>query len=59
MFERLQERLNEALRTLKGTGVIKEGHIEAAFREIRRALLEATSIFRWPEPSWSVFARRL
>jgi len=46
MFERLQERLNEALRTLKGTGVIKEGHIDAAFREIRRALLERTSIFR-------------
>jgi signal recognition particle subunit SRP54 len=46
MFERLQERLNEALRTLKGTGVIKEGHIEAAFREIRRALLEADVHFQ-------------
>lgn len=46
MFERLQGRLNEALRTLKGSGVIKESHIEATFREIRRALLEADVHFQ-------------
>lgn len=46
MFERLQERLNEALKSLKGTGVIKEGHIDSAFREIRRALLEADVHFQ-------------
>jgi len=41
MFESLQEKLELALKKLKGQAVITESNIEDALREIRRALIEA------------------
>jgi len=41
MFESLQEKLELALKHLKGKAVITESNIEDALREIRRALIEA------------------
>lgn len=41
MFESLQEKLELALKRLKGQAVITENNIEEAVREIRRALIEA------------------
>lgn len=41
MFESLQEKLEQALKRLKGQAVITESNIEEAIREIRRALIEA------------------
>ncbi len=41
MFESLQERLELALKRLKGKAVITESNIEEALTEIRRALIEA------------------
>ncbi len=41
MFESLQEKLEFALKRLKGQAVITENNIEEAVREIRRALIEA------------------
>ena len=41
MFESLQEKLELALKRLKGQAVITESNIEDALREIRRALIEA------------------
>lgn len=41
MFESLQEKLELALKRLKGQAVITESNIEDTLREIRRALIEA------------------
>ena len=41
MFESLQEKLELALKRLKGQAVITESNIEDALRETRRALIEA------------------
>ncbi|MGB9913572.1 MAG: signal recognition particle receptor subunit alpha, partial [Candidatus Kapaibacteriota bacterium] len=41
MFESLQEKLELALKRLKGQAYITESNIEEALREIRRALIEA------------------
>ncbi len=46
MFDRLAERLSETFRTLSGRGVLTEGNISDAMREIRRALLEADVNFK-------------
>lgn len=41
MFESLQEKLEQAIKRLKGQAVLTESNIEEALREIRRALIEA------------------
>lgn len=41
MFERLTEKLQDAVRSLKGQGRITEGNIEEGIRAVRLALLEA------------------
>ena len=41
MFNQLQERLSNAVKTLRGQGKISEKNIKDAIRDIRRALLEA------------------
>ena len=46
MLDKLRERLGKVLKTLKGSGVIKEGHVEETFREIRKVLLEADVHFQ-------------
>jgi len=46
LFETLSERLQGVFRSLRGQGLLSEAQIEAAFREIRLALLEADVHFR-------------
>ena len=46
MFETLSERLQAVFRSLRGQGLLSEAQVEAAFREIRLALLEADVHFR-------------
>jgi len=46
VFEALSGRLQGAFRSLRGQGTLNEGHVEAALREIRLALLEADVHFR-------------
>ena len=46
MFESLQERLEGALKTLKGQGKITEINVAETVKEIRRALLEADVNFK-------------
>ena len=46
MFESLSGRLQGILRSLRGQGTLSEGHVDAALREIRLALLEADVHFR-------------
>ena len=41
MFEELSQRLEEAVRGLRGQASISESNIDAALRDVRRALLEA------------------
>src|SRR5436190_6653779 len=41
MFESLQERLGSILNGLTGRGSLSEADVDAAMREVRRALLEA------------------
>ena len=41
MFEQIQSRLDKVLTAIKGQGKITENNIEAALRDVRRALLEA------------------
>ena len=41
MFETLQERLSGILDKLTGRGALSEADVDAAMREVRRALLEA------------------
>ena len=41
MFEQIQTRLNKVLSSIKGEGKITESNIDAALRDVRRALLEA------------------
>lgn len=41
MFESLQEKLEQAIKRLKGQAVLTESNIEEALHEIRRALIEA------------------
>ena len=46
MFETLSERLQAAFRSLRGQGTLTEGHVDAALREVRLALLEADVHFK-------------
>ena len=46
MFEALSDRLQGAFRSLRGQGTLNEGHVEAALREIRLALLESDVHFK-------------
>jgi signal recognition particle subunit SRP54 len=46
VFETLSERLQGVFRSLRGQGLLSEAQVEAAFREIRLALLEADVHFR-------------
>lgn len=46
MFDKLSERLGETFKTLSGRGVLTEGNISDAMREVRRALLEADVNFK-------------
>jgi signal recognition particle subunit SRP54 len=46
VFEALSERLQGAFRSLRGQGTLNEGHVEAALREIRLALLESDVHFK-------------
>jgi signal recognition particle subunit SRP54 len=46
VFETLSEKLQGALKSLRGQGSIGEAHVEAALREIRLALLEADVHFK-------------
>ena len=41
MFNQLQERLSNAVKTLRGQGKISEKNVKDAIRDVRRALLEA------------------
>ena len=41
MFENLQDKLNKAIRTLKGTGRITDVNVASTVKEIRRALMDA------------------
>ena len=41
MFESLSDKLKRALKNLRGEGVLRPEHVDAALREIRLALLEA------------------
>ncbi|MEJ7615546.1 MAG: signal recognition particle protein [Pyrinomonadaceae bacterium] len=41
MFESLSDKIKRSLKNLRGEGVLSEGHVDAALREIRLALLEA------------------
>jgi signal recognition particle subunit SRP54 len=46
VFETLSERLQAVFRSLRGQGLLSEAQVEAAFREVRLALLEADVHFR-------------
>jgi signal recognition particle subunit SRP54 len=46
MFENLQEKLQRALKTLRGQATLTEENIDEALREIRMALLEADVNFK-------------
>lgn len=41
MFEELSQRLEDAVRGLRGQGAISETNVDGALKEVRRALLEA------------------
>lgn len=41
MFENLQDKLNKAIRTLKGSGRITDVNVASTVKEIRRALMDA------------------
>ena len=41
MFNQLQDRLSNVIKTLKGQGKISEKNVQDAIRDVRRALLEA------------------
>ena len=41
MFENLTDKLNKAIRTLKGSGRITDVNVAATVKEIRRALMDA------------------
>jgi len=46
MFEELSTRLEGVFKTLRGRGKLTEANVEAALKEVRRALLEADVNFR-------------
>ncbi len=46
MFESLSDKLKRTLKNLRGEGVLKPEHVDAALREIRLALLEADVNFK-------------
>ena len=46
MFESLSERLQGIFRSLRGQGILSQGQVDAALRQIRLALLEADVHFR-------------
>jgi signal recognition particle subunit SRP54 len=46
VFETLSDKLQSVFRTLRGSGSLSEGDVDAALREIRLALLEADVHFR-------------
>ena len=41
MFDELSQRFEAAVKSLRGQAAISEGNIDAALKEVRRALLEA------------------
>ena len=46
MFENLQDNLNKAIRTLKGSGRITDVNVASTVKEIRRALMDADVNFK-------------
>ena len=46
MFEQLQDRLSDVLKTIRGQGKITEDNISQSMRDVRRALLEADVNFK-------------
>ena len=46
MFESLQDKLNKAIRTLKGNDRITDINVAATTKEVRRALIEADVNFK-------------
>jgi len=46
LFDKLSDRLGQTFKNLSGRGVLTEGNIKDAMREIRRALLEADVNFK-------------
>ncbi|MFM7496604.1 MAG: signal recognition particle receptor subunit alpha, partial [Bacteroidota bacterium] len=46
MFEKLSDRLEQAMKTLKGQGRITENNVSETMKEIRRALLDADVGFK-------------
>ena len=50
-FENLGDKLQNAFKDLRGRGKLSENDIDAALREVRRALLEADVNLRWPRIS--------
>ena len=51
MFDTLSERLGEILDRLTRRGALTEADVDAALREVRRALLEADVALEWCAPS--------
>ena len=48
MFENLSERLDRSFKLLKGEGKITEINVAETLKDVRKALLDATSIIRLP-----------
>jgi signal recognition particle subunit SRP54 len=46
MFESLQDKLNKAIRTLKGKDRITDINVAATIKEVRRALVDADVNFK-------------
>ena len=46
MFEQLQDKLSDVLKTIRGQGKITESNISQSMRDVRRALLEADVNFK-------------
>jgi len=46
MFEQLQDKLSDVLKTIRGQGKITENNISQSMRDVRRALLEADVNFK-------------
>jgi len=47
MFETLSNKLQNAFKNLRALGKISEANVGDSLREVRLALLDATSISRW------------
>ena len=46
MFDELSARFEDAVKGLRGQDKISETNVDGALKEVRRALLEAMSVFR-------------